>query len=125
MDGGTLGLIGGIVGSLAGIAGGAFGTWNEARNEARRPDRRHFTFWPSAVNAWDRADWRSAITLWIGVAAWVGLLWCVALRAAYALTYFFLMLTFFGLWFGHVSQVERLLDKVNRRMAAGERKTDG
>jgi hypothetical protein len=55
----------------------------------------------------------------------MGLAWCVALRAGYALTYFFLMLTFFGLWFGHVSQVERLVDKVNRRLAAGERKTGG
>jgi hypothetical protein len=59
------------------------------------------------------------------VVAWMGLAWCVALRAGYALTYFFLMLTFFGLWFGHVSQVERLVDKVNRRLAAGERKTGG
>jgi len=125
MDGGTLGLIGGIVGSLVGIAGGAFGTWSEARREAQRPDRRHFTFWPSAVNAWDRADWRNAVTLWVGAVAWIGLLWCVVLRADYALTYVFLMLTFFGFWFGHVGQVERLLDKINRRLDAGERKTGG
>jgi hypothetical protein len=49
----------------------------------------------------------------------------VALRADYAVTYPFLMLTFFGLWFGHVSQIERLLDKINRRPAAGARDTGG
>ncbi len=125
MDGGTLGLIGGIVGTLAGIAGGAFGTWSEARKEAQRPDRRHFTFWPSALNRWDRTDWRNAITLRVGVGAWIGLLWCVALRADYAVTYPFLMLTFFGLWFGHVSQIERLLDKINRRPGAGAGDTGG
>lgn len=104
------------IGSLAGLAGFIIGTWREARNEAKRSNRQHFTFWPSPVNAWDRRDWMNMITLWVGVISWGALLWCRTLETDYWVQYAFLMLTFFGFWYGYYHQVHRLVDKVNAKL---------
>jgi hypothetical protein len=116
MDGGTLGLIGGIAGTLLGVGGGVYGTWHEMRTEHALPNRQHFTFWPSTSNPWDRTDWLAMIHIWMGSLCWIGLLWAILLRAPYAVEYPLLMMLFFGFWFGHQRQVERIVEKVNRRL---------
>jgi hypothetical protein len=110
------GLLGGIIGGLGGLAGGIIGAWHEARKEAKRPDRQHFTFWPSPVNAWDRRDWINMTTLWVGVISWAVLGWCMVLETDYSVQYLFWVLTFFGFSYGCYHQVQRLVDKVNAKL---------